>query len=314
MSESFLTSFSPPPYPGLRSFDSEETDIFFGREAQSDQLIGKLQGETHFLAVLGPSGSGKSSLVRTGLLAGLRRGYLEGAGTRWRVADMRPERQPLVNLAQALLKGNALPEYSRSFTTENPVAFLVADLWRGPWSIHELLRNLAVPANENLLLIIDQFEEIFPYHDSGATNEAAAFVELLLASSIPWVDSGQPRHRLYVVITMRSEFIGECTRFYGLPEAINQGLFLVPRLTRDQLREVIEGPARVFGGQVETGLVTRLLNEVGTNPNQLQLLQQALVQMWQLATQPGVDTGEIRLTLEHYQQIGPLTHFFNKTD
>ncbi|MCP4698785.1 MAG: hypothetical protein GY862_18325 [Gammaproteobacteria bacterium] len=263
------------PYPGLRPFERIESDIFFGREEHTDLLIDKL-GQTHFLAVLGSSGCGKSSLVRTGLLASLETGFLPKAGPHWLVAELRPGNSPFTNLAKAMLKNTALVQsYTTHFTEHTEaLAFLQASLHRGPYSIHKFLEDTPLPEPGNLLLLVDQFEEIFRYHRQDKTDELAAFVELLLNSS---------KHpSVYVVITMRSDFLGSCTQFYDLPEAISEGLFLTPRLTRDQLRKAVEAPARVFGGQVEPALVNRLLNEMGSDPDQLPLLQHALMRMWNL--------------------------------
>lgn len=286
------------PYPGLRPFERHETDIFFGREEHTDQLIDKL-GVSHFIAVVGPSGCGKSSLVRTGLLADLERGFLASAGVSWRIAELRPGNQPVVRLTQALLAASALrSEYLSHFTDDSEApAFLRASLCRGPLGLHEILRDTPLPPQTSLLILVDQFEEIFRYYRQGEANEAAAFVELLLTSS--------QHPAIYIVITMRSDFLGDCALFYGLPEAINQGLFLTPRLTREQLRVAIEGPAQVFGGQLEPVLVNRLLNDLGTDPDQLPLLQHALMRMWHLATRD--QSPPIRLTTQHYETIGTLT-------
>jgi len=149
-----------------------------------------------------------------------------------------------------------------------------------------------------------RFEEIFRYYQQGAEDEAAAFVSLLLA--------GSEHPDVYVVITMRSDFLGDCALFHGLPEAINQGLFLTPRLNREQLRAAIEEPAAVFGGKIEPALVNHLLNDAGNNPDQLPVVQHALMRMWTIAsTHPspaggdGKDEG-ITLTMDHYAQIGGL--------
>ena len=163
------------PYPGLRPFARDETDIFFGREEHTDQLLARLQ-HTHFLAVVGPSGYGKSSLVRTGLLAGLEIGFLRSAGARWRVAELRPGNRPFAALTDALLVDNALgPEYLAHVTSyfSEPAettaflaagsqrAMLQAQLRRGPFSIHEILAYVPLPKNTRLLIVVDQFEEIF---------------------------------------------------------------------------------------------------------------------------------------------------------
>ena len=287
------------PYPGLRPFKRNETDIFFGREQHTDQLIEKLKFN-HFLAVVGSSGCGKSSLVKTGLLTGLESGFLASAGVNWRVAEFRPGDKPLLRLAESLLEEKALElEYATDFQeVSEAVAFLHASLCWGPLSLHEVLSDTKLPVNTNLLILVDQFEEIFRL-DTKA-DKAAAFVALLIASS--------QHPNIYIVITMRSDFIGDCAVFQGLPEIINQGLFLTPRLTRDQLKEAIEGPANMFGGKIDSNLVNLLLNDIGGNSDQLPLLQHALMRMWNLA----VNTDNIILTKKHYNQIGQLKQALSK--
>jgi len=284
------------PYPGLRPFERDETYIFFGRDQHTDQLIEKL-GNSHFLAVVGPSGCGKSSLVRTGLLAGLQTGFLTSAGGHWRVAEFRPGNRPFFRLAEALLAEKALgAEYTSPFGGDiDSFAFLQAQLRRGPYSLHEILTETPLPENTNLLLLVDQFEEIFRYYQQGAADQAAAFVSLLLNSS--------KHSNIYIVLTMRSDFIGDCALFYDLPEVIDNGLFLTPRLTRDQLREAIEEPALVFGGEIDSTLVNKLLNDMSSDPDQLPLLQHALMRMWTLAN---IDNTQY-ITLEHYEKIGGLS-------
>ncbi len=289
------------PYPGLRPFQRSETDIFFGREEHTDQLLEKL-GDTHFLAVVGPSGCGKSSLVRTGLLAGLESGFLATAGVHWRIADFRPGNRPFFHLAKALLSDKALgPEYTKFFTnaTES-LAFLQAQLRRGPLSLHEILAETPLPKQTNLLLLVDQFEEIFRYYQYESADEAVSFIALLLASS--------QHNAIYIVITMRSDFIGDSSLFYDLPEKIGQGLFLTPRLTREQIHDAITEPAQVFGASVEPTLVNRLLNEIGNDPDQLPLLQHSLMRMWDLASRHNNPT----INLNHYEQIGGLSKALSK--
>jgi len=283
------------PYPGLRPFERDETDIFFGREDHTDQLLEKL-GQNRFLAVVGPSGCGKSSIVRTGLLAGLEGGLLASAGIYWHIAEMRPSNHPFARLAEALLDESALGEdYIKHFTDKpEAVASLQATLRRGPLSLDEVWQEAQFDTGTRLLLLVDQFEELFRYYQQGEVEETAAFVALLLAA--------YQNPNIYVIITMRSDFIGDCAAFYGLPEAVNAGLYLTPRLTRAQLSEAIALPATVFGGTVEEGLLNRLLNDAGNDPDQLPIVQHALMRMRQLAYFTGIE--ECVLTLAHYEQIG----------
>lgn len=148
------------PYPGLRAFRRDESDVFFGREEHVDDLLEKLD-QTRFLAVVGPSGCGKSSLVRAGMIPALETGFMVGAGARWRIAEMRPGSHPMKRLAQALSGAPALGHELRG-ADRDADAFLLAELRRGPLGLVEILRDSPLPPEINLLLLVDQFEEIFP--------------------------------------------------------------------------------------------------------------------------------------------------------
>ena len=300
------------PYPGLRPFERSESKIFFGRQKQVDDLLQRLKQEK-FLAVLGASGSGKSSLVKAGLLPGLEKGYMGELGANWRIVELRPGDQPFERLAEGLqkqipsvspfAKGSTLQTETEVIEGSPPLkkgeqggfssqqtTFLAAQLRRGARSLHTLLEQSPPENGEKLLILVDQFEEIFRYHQQ-AGNQAAAFVALLLeACTHPDV---------FVVITMRSDFLGDAAAFHGLPEAINDGLYLTPRLSREQLREAIALPAKLFGGEVEDALVNRFLNEAGNDPDQLPLLQHALMRLWGM-------TENKQLTLQAFQDLDGL--------
>ena len=134
----------------------------------------------------------------------------------------------------------------------------------------------------NLLIEVDQFEELFRYRATSAAGmtdqqrakEAAAFVNLLLEAV------AQSDFAIYIVLTMRSDFLGDCSQFAGLPEAINRSQYLVPRLTREERRAAIAGPVSVGGAEISPVLLTRLVNDVGDNPDQLSILQHALNRTW----------------------------------
>ena len=294
--------FSEIPYPGLRPFRRDEGDVFFGREEQIDQLLTRLE-DCRFLSVVGVSGCGKSSLVRAGMLSALEGGFMASAGARWQVAEMRPGSHPLGNLAAGLINAKVL---SQEWATgaPDPLAFATAVLRRGPVGLIELLRESPLLPRHNLLLLVDQFEELFRFHTHGDRNEAAAFVELLLHTA------QQHDIPIYVVITMRSDFLGDSALFPGLAEAINAGQFLIPRLNRDQCRAAIMGPAAAFGAELESELVNRVLNDVGTNPDYLPLMQHALMRMWNRATAKRPDDSDefldVLLTVDEYDAVGGL--------
>jgi len=291
------------PYPGLRPFERHESRIFFGREKQVDELLARLK-DHHFLAVLGASGSGKSSLVKAGLLPALAKGYMGEVGADWSIAELRPGDQPFARLAEGLLQDECFQRAWKPFTT-NPrdntnknaqdIAFLSAALRRGARSLHEVLEPAPLPEGTRLIIIVDQFEEIFRYR-TQAEDQAAAFVALLLESC--------KHDDIYIVITMRSDFLGKTAEFQDLPEAINDGLYLTPRLTREQLSDAIGKPARLFGGQVEEDLINHLCNEAGNNPDQLPLLQHALMRLWE-------QDDDKTLTLDEYRQLHGLQGALN---
>ena len=289
--------FTSAPYPGLRPFAAAESDIFFGREEQVDKLLEKLQ-QNRFLALVGASGCGKSSLVRAGLIAGLEAGFMGEAGHRWRIADLRPGNEPLLRLAEAVLDPRAL---GAELAPSTSLAAAHAQLRRGPLGLVEIVREARLPEGTNLLVLVDQFEEIFRFRRLGNANTADAFVALLLETA------RCRKQPVFVALTMRSDFLGDCAVFRGLPEAISESEFLTPRLTREQIREVIVGPARMFGGDVDPALLNRLINDVGPDPDQLPVLQHALMRMWSRAESRAAEAKEPPLmTLDDYAAIGGL--------
>ena len=278
------------PYPGLRPFSKQDQDLFFGREEQIDALLHKLE-EKRFVVVTGPSGCGKSSLVHAGLIPALDMGFLTSAGDNWKTVILRPGESPINNLAQSLSK---TVHCENNDSPENQ-AFVSAFLQRGPLGIVDFVNESNLPEHTKIFILIDQFEEIFRFHRQDSIEKATAFVNLLLAAT--------QHPDIYVCFTMRSDYLGDCALFMGLPEAMNDSQFLTPRLTRDQRRAVIVGPAAMYDGEIEQGLVNELLNDMGADPDQLPLFQHALMRLWTLSN---TGTSPINLTLEQYQKLGGI--------
>ncbi|HEX8852861.1 MAG TPA: hypothetical protein VF754_05205, partial [Pyrinomonadaceae bacterium] len=288
------------PFPGLRPFKTDEYSLFFGREGQSDELLARL-GRTRFLAVVGTSGSGKSSLVSAGLLPSMRGGLMAGAGASWRIAVMRPGHDPIGNLACKLAEKNVLPEAGGGLEGAEAEGVIEATLRSGSLGLVDAARRAHLKEHENLLVVVDQFEELFRFRAArtGTGDDATAFVKLLLEAT------RQRELPLYVILTMRSDFLGDCAQFQGLPEAINNGQYLIPRMTRDERRVAITGPVAVARGRLAEPLVNRLLNDVGDNPDQLPILQHALMRTWDFWKQNRLD-GE-PLGVSHYEAIGTMS-------
>ena len=293
------------PFPGLRPFREEEEYLFFGRESQVDAMVNTLAA-THFLAVVGTSGSGKSSLVNCGLRPALHRGLLARAGTAWRMAQFRPGSDPLRAMARALAQDGVLFRgYEAGSVTLAEI--IETTLRMSKLGLIDIYEQARLSAEVNLLVVVDQFEELFRYrqlgaakpgHVSGISEDAIAFVNLLLEVR------EQATCPIYVVLTMRSDFLGDCAQFPGLAEAINAGQYLVPRLTRDERRAAISGPIRVGGAEIAPVLLTRLVNDVGDNPDQLSILQHALNRTWANWQHESGGTGPLDLT--HYDAIGTM--------
>lgn len=281
------------PFPGLRPFTAEEDYLFFGREKQTIELLQRLN-ENRLVAVVGTSGSGKSSLVRCGLLSELLGGKMLQAGASWEIAVTHPGGNPLALLTEAILDAD-LYDMEEEHAREN----LLATLNRSHFGLVEAVRQAGLPADTNFLLIVDQFEEIFRFHEAGPTQQemASEFVSLLLEAV--W----QTEVPVYVVLTMRSDFIGECGQFEGLAEMVNRGEFLIPRLNREQYKRIIEGPIKVTGGQIAPRLLQRLLNDLGNQPDHLPCLQHALMRTWDVWKQKGDSEA---LDLDDYQRVGKM--------
>lgn len=294
------------PFPGLRPFQPGEEHLFFGRESQIHAMIDKLSA-TRFLAVVGTSGSGKSSLVNCGLRPALHSGLMAKAGTAWRVAQMRPGGNPLRSLASALSKDGVLfTDFDGSTLALDDI--IDASLRMSKLALSRIYHDARLPKDTNLLVVVDQFEELFRYRQipSAGTEtqernqDAVAFVNLLLDAQT------HPEMPIYVVLTMRSDFLGDCSEFEGLPEAINEGEYLIPRLTRDERKAAIAGPLGVGGADISPVLLTKLVNDVGDNPDQLSILQHALNRTWAYWEHEGQCQGP--LDLQHYEAIGTMAN------
>jgi WD40 repeat protein len=277
------------PFPGLRPFSIEESHLFFGREGQSEEVLRHLS-ENRFVAVIGASGSGKSSLMYCGLVPILHGGFITSAGSGWEIITTRPGNDPIGNLAASLASGGK----EASLTT--------AILRRSSMGLTEALRQDRWDGKTNILLMVDQFEELFRYkksrRDEISFNESEAYVKLLVEtvhqSDLP----------VYVVLTMRSDFIGECSQFQELTGLINESNYLVPQMTRDDFREAITGPVAVGGATIDPNLVTQLLNDMGDNPDQLPILQHALMRTWDYWL--GQKDLERPLSISDYEAVGGM--------
>ncbi len=272
------------PYKGLRAFDEADVNDFFGREELIQNLIRQMNVTTtysRFLAVVGPSGSGKSSVVRAGLLPALRRGLVTGS-ERWFVTTMVPGQQPLKELEEALLRV--------SFNSpETPLSELMIQSSTG---LHEGLKQLFAADAADVLLFVDQFEEIFAVTVSD--DERTQFLDNLVYAL------RQPDSHLQVVVTLRADFYDRPLLFPGFGDFMRERTAVVLPLSKEDLQKSILKPAENAGLLLEGDLTDQIIGEIQEQPGGLPLLQFALTELYERRA------GRM-LTLQAYQDIGGVS-------
>ena len=245
------------PYKGLSAFQAEDADVFFGREALVDELLARMQ-RSRVLVVGGPSGSGKSSLVRAGLLPALSAGALPGSD-RWRIDLFTPGADPFGELHYRL---------TRTLDHKPPVS--VEEMREDPRQARRLA-DLSDDGNPRLIYI-DQFEELFTHTDDAGTP--AGVVEALASMADP-ADS-----TVRIVLAVRADFYDRCAQIGWLAERITENQVLVGPMSTDNMRRAIEEPARRSGLRLEPGLIDAVVDEAGASAGSLPLISHALVETW----------------------------------
>ena len=268
------------PYKGLRAFQQADAADFFGRSAMIERVLERLEEpviENNFLAVIGPSGSGKSSLVKAGVLPALRQGRIKGSES-WFYAEMVPGEDPLEELAAALLS-----------VSTSPLPGMIELLRAETLGLAEGVRQ-ALPADDSrLLLMIDQFEEVFTQIE--VESERQQFLDLIQAA-VSIEDSP-----IKIIITLRADFYDRPLLYQNFGELIRKRTELVLPLSDEELAESISGPAYRVGAVLEDGLIENILEDVREQPGALPLLQYALTELFERRD------GAL-LTNAAYQEIG----------
>ena len=251
------------PYKGLRAFQEADAADFYGREALVDDLLAELDDsfELHrFLAVVGPSGSGKSSLVKAGLIPAVKRGALPGSG-QWFVLEMQPGPRPLEELEIGLI----------GLATE-PVGGLREQLERDEHGLFRAARIVLPKDDTQLLLVIDQFEEIFTLGEDN--GRAKHFMSLLRAAAT------DPRSRVRIVVTIRADFYDRPLMYPGFSELIRDRTFAIVPLSSEELTNAIVSPAKAAGVSVTSDLIAEIVADVLEQPGALPLLQYAMTELF----------------------------------
>jgi len=272
------------PYKGLRAFKEADAGEFFGRAAMIQRLLKSLDvnngdaSKGRFLAVVGPSGSGKSSLVRAGLVPALRKGAVPGSDC-WFLLDMIPGSHPFEELEAALLR-----------VAVNPPEKLLGQLQENERGLVRAVKR-CLPSDETieLLLVVDQFEELFTLVQDP--DESRRFLDSLYAAVM------DPASRIRVVITLRADFYDRPLMHPDFSELVQEHTEVVVPLTTDELSEAVAIPAESVGAELESGLVSRIVTDVHGEPGALPLLQYALTELFE-----NRDNGT--LTQDAYREIG----------
>jgi WD40 repeat protein len=303
------------PFPGLRPFREDESLIFYGRNSQKDEVLARLN-QTQLVFVTGPSGCGKSSLIKAGVLPALRAGLLTKAGYHWRILQMRPGRLPLARLAAEFESARPAPTAATEGASDlnNLMEAEESALWLAAEAIAPASRVANAKGRERLLLVIDQFEEIFG-EQIRDPQDAGRFVRLLVRFA------QRPHPNLFLILTMRSDYLGQCANFEGLAESINRSQFLTPVLTEEELGQAISRPAEDYNGEVEPRLVDQIIRDMRSgfayHADSLPLMQHALLWLWSEACRandgsepprpPFSETSRrTRLTLAAYEESGGI--------
>jgi WD40 repeat protein len=286
------------PFPGLRPFLPEESDLFFGREGESEEVLDKLM-KNRFITVIGASGSGKSSLIYCGVLPRVKK--LTDNNSSWRILTFRPGNDPTGNLTEAFIK-NILGNDDKNLDEQTAVSTLLNSSSEG---IAKVVKNFVVNNNNNekVLILVDQFEEIFRYKTSGTSvimgENTLGFINLL-EEAVSHIEV-----EVYIIITMRSDFIGECAHFQKFTQLINNSNYLVPHMKRENYRAAIEGPIKYAGATADPKLIETLLDDIGDQTDQLPVLQHALMRTW--AHWQELDEPDRPIAFTDYDSVGTMS-------
>ena len=295
--EVLLPLLPESPYPGLRPFEKSEWPIFIGRERMASEISNRLL-EQKVVFVHGPSGGGKSSLVRAGIQASLEQKHARSE-LRWLTCAMRPGISPLKSLSEAL--AGLVKDERRSVQIRIHRA-----LNHGRKGLASLAELLNLGQRDRVCILLDQFEEIFLYRSEFEREEAGLLSKFLVDFT------RDPPIQLYVIVTMRSEFLGECSRFEGLAEVVNRTQYLLPKMDTEDLLRAVQDPAELFGWIVTDRLSERIVADAQSEHDELPLVQHGLARLWSFANKDSISSSSRVLDMPLYTIWGPLDRLISQ--
>jgi basic membrane lipoprotein Med (substrate-binding protein (PBP1-ABC) superfamily)/DNA-binding SARP family transcriptional activator len=256
------------PYKGLRAFGEEDADDYFGRDALADQVIEELAGGARLIALVGPSGSGKSSVVAAGVVPRLRAGAITGS-EQWVIAQMVPSAHPLDDVAAVVAGASGMP---------SSVLHVLDTAGARP-------RPRALSDAGRVVLVIDQFEELFSVADEATCSR---FLQALASAA------SEPDGNVVVVLTLRADAYDQPLRHASFATAFTSGVINVLPMTAEELESAVVRPAALVGATVEPALLAQLVADTSDQPGPLPLLQHVLTEQFELRSGHALTLGDYR--------------------
>ncbi len=278
------------PFPGIRSYSVNESSYFYGRKKQV-AILKEMLATHNFVIVSGASGCGKSSLINAGIIPEMN------SAEEWITILFKPGNDPLNELVNAFISKS-----TKSFSDKETVN-LQDLLTKEDGTFSRFIQSL-FNSTQRIFLIIDQFEELFSYTGKNSQKRNSTFINHIIEAQ------KQDVIPLKTIVSMRTDFLDECTHFREFNDLINQSYYLVPEMTREEQRAAIKGPIEYFGAAIDENLVDILLNEVSEKKDQLPVLQHALMRTWEYWQRNSSNNEPISQV--HYQAIGTVSSALNQ--
>ncbi len=278
------------PFPGLRPFSTSDSQVFFGREKQVDEIVKHLM-KSRFAAITGSPGTGKTSVALAGVIPAL---MYQGE---WILFRTRPGITPLQDLYASIMK-----------KLGNPSTGISSGMLPSTEDMLSNLNNMHREYQAGILIVVDQFEEIFtrrgvlsePNHKTNRDQYLDFLMKAFQQQKVP----------IYILITIRSDFLDEFSAYRDFSDLIDSNNYPLPAMNAESIGRTIRGPLEVAGVGIEKELVRKIVEDVQENPDLLPVLQHALMKtwyFWSLRGQP-----DTKVSLEDYEQIGSINHAISK--
>jgi WD40 repeat protein len=289
------------PFPGLRPFSFEESYLFYGQDRICNQVIQKLISNK-FVCILGGAGVGKTSLINCGIQPLVLSGLLDGPETNWHCFRTQPGLNPIRNLAKVIYNSKFKDSFNENQRIHEQICRSI--LHRGRYGLVELISQFQLAGDHKYLFIIDQFEDLFKLRYN--TNEIEFYEEALQYVNLFIEALSSTKYQVHVVISIRSDFTDDCVIFPALADFINKSNVLIPKMSREQVREIVINPLRAMGIKIEDSVMVQILNDSATIDDMLPRLQHALHRTWE--SWMSLNNLEKPITTKEYETVGGIKY------